>query len=216
MPGQNNDFTGKALSANKINLIFVWFYILLLSASTALIVFLADSYRKDASFLIKAEARLKEKKEQYNNLDQLLKKYAKEKKEFEKHLFSDRDIATFLNEISAFAKEANVEITNIKSTRKTEVPSESEKLLKEKAAKKGERGEQEEEPGLLMFPMDISVEGNFHALLSFLAKIEDYRQLLTMSNFKMNLSTKGYPLLETSFLLRLYSINKTSISEKDN
>jgi len=155
----------------------------------------------------KREAYLSNLEEDVKNLKKIIGEYEEEKARFAKLLFSDRDIATFLEEFGGFANRANIKIVDmkvqsfegVKPEEKTE--GVSLRLKKAESKKKEEKGS-----SLYSLPIKVIVEGNFSAIVDFLLSLEKYRQLLTISN--VSIRNKLYPKLSCSFLLRLYSLKE--------
>lgn len=141
------------------------------------------------------------------NLKELLKGYKEEKEKLQALLFSDRDIATFLDQIGNFAKKARLKIVDMRAQRitKVEPPEEVSRGLppikSDFAQKKEEKG-----PILTFMPINMNIEGRFEWLIDFLFSLEEYRQLLTLSNVEITRSS--YPLINCKFTLRLYSLRE--------
>ena len=145
------------------------------------------------------------------NLKKLLQGYKGEREQFSQMLFSDRDIATFLEEFGKFAKEAKVKITDMKVQRFQNV--------KPVIQIKGDSGEgaptrKKQQEGLSLFsmPIKVVVQGSFEHIVDFLLFLEKYRQLLTLSN--VSIKRRRYPLLECVFTLRLYSLKRVEEMKK--
>ncbi len=154
-----------------------------------------------------------ELKQQAQNLNELLRHYKEERERFEKVLFTQEDIATFLQELGEFAKESKVKIVDMKAQKFENVkpPEELKGTVKAKPDPAKKNKEQEAGPTLSSMPIKLSVEGSFVRIVGFLLSLEKYRQLLTVSN--LELKRANYPLLNCSFTLRLYTLRQ--LEEKD-
>jgi hypothetical protein len=196
----------KPVSAGQIQGISVAISILIIAAG---LLVLGYSYRTFAiarAEHVKLQWALAQRQRTYKNLETLITKFQEEKQQFEEFLFTDRDVATFLDEFSQFAKESKVEVFRIRAQKQRPVPQAEKEETSQAMRRRGK--EQEGEPvGLLMLPMQIGVRGDFLSTVQFLIKLEQYRQLLTVSDVKIEISREGHPLLDIDFLLRLYSIS---------
>jgi Tfp pilus assembly protein PilO len=208
----------KPVSARQIQGISVVVCVLIIIVG---FLFFGYSYRRFAvtrAEYTKLQWTLAQRLRAYKNLETLISKFEEEKQRFETFLFTDRDVATFLDEFSQFAKESKIEIFRIRAQKQRPVPeAETRQKLPATMKRRGQsRQEQEEEPiGLLMLPMQIGIRGDFLSTVQFLIKLEQYRQLLTVSDVKIEISREGYPFLDTNFLLRLYSISSFEIEKKE-
>jgi len=59
---------------------------------------------------------------------------------------------------------------------------------------------------MLAMPIDIKVAGEFEPLVDFLIYLEKHRQLITLSDVEIRV--RRYPLLECSFILKIYSMQE--------
>jgi Tfp pilus assembly protein PilO len=165
----------------------------------------------------KAEKQLRQKKNYISNLEQdmrnlkeIIRKYQEERDRFSKLLFTDRDVATFLEEFGRFAEEAKVKIIDMKVQSFQKVKPEEEFLPTKRPTKKTE--EDKESLYLCSMPIVVNIVGSFEQITHFLFILETYRQLLTISN--INIKTKKYPELTCTFTLRLYSLKKLAELKK--
>ncbi len=147
----------------------------------------------------------------------LLDKYEKEKQEFSKLLFSERDVPAFLDSISKFAALADVHLTNMKTKyfQQVVVPQNTARAL---AGTLGNRyrstNNQQTDPQqdlqrvltLSAMPIDIQVKGEFAALLKFFNQLEAYKQLLSVSAIEIKSNYNDYPTLSCNFTLKIYSL----------
>lgn len=159
------------------------------------------------------QAYLLRLKNDAQNLRQLLRNYKEERERFSRLLFSDRDIATFLEEFGEFAKIAKVRIADMKVRKFQDVKPEGEikggSRFKGDASKKKKK---QEGFSLCSMPIKIVAQGNFEHIVDFLVFLERYRQLLTLSD--LSIRRRKYPLLESFFTLRLYSLKRLEEMEK--
>ena len=169
--------------------------------------FYYQSYSQGQKRFKQKNSRLVALEKDVQNLKELLKGYKVEREKLETLLFSDRDIATFLDEIGGFAKKARVNIVDMRAQRMAVVqpPEEIARSLppvnRDFAQKKEEKG-----PTLTFMPINMNIEGRFEWLIDFLFSLEKYRQLLTLSN--VDIMRSKYPLVNCKFTLRLYSLKQ--------
>ncbi|MCM8823528.1 MAG: hypothetical protein NC822_02520, partial [Candidatus Omnitrophica bacterium] len=69
---------------------------------------IANKVREEENFL-------NDFRDEIKNFEEIIYKLRKEKEEFSQYLFSDKDIASFLEKISSFAKESKVNIINMQT-----------------------------------------------------------------------------------------------------
>ncbi len=156
-------------------------------------------------------SRLRKDKER---LMKTLQHYRTEREKFQRILFTDKDIASFLDKISQLAVQSNVKIVNMrtKKFKKVEPVEEMEGVLaplaKKKISRKRKKKDEEKGPVLSSLAIDMKISGNFDSLVNFLIFLERSRQLLTLSNIEVKVSS--YPTLTASFVLRLYSLKDIS------
>jgi hypothetical protein len=142
-------------------------------------------------------------------LNTLLANYKEEREQLEPLLFSDKDIASFLDKISDFAKTAKIKIVDMKTQRFSAIalPPEIKASVSAKEKEKLAKGAQEKAgPELVFIPINMVIEAPFERIFDFLISLEQYRQLLTLSNVGIRLG--AYPLLNCHFTLRLYSLRQ--------
>lgn len=154
-------------------------------------------------------------KEEIRMIENSLEKFDREKKEFEKYLFQDKDIPAFLDGISKYAVETEVNIVDMKtkSFQQVALPDNlaqsqsklAQKRQENKAAATVDKKELQEMITLAAMPIDMQLEGEFPALMKFLGALEDFPQLLTVSNIKIALTKNEYPILKCDFVLKIYS-----------
>jgi len=147
-------------------------------------------------------------------LKELIKGYKEERKRFEEILFNKQDIAAFLEEVSQFAKKSKIKIVDMKTRRFSEIKVEEEiQGGASPLAQRGVSSSNNKKKGAVLFslPIEVRAEGMFSSIVNFLIFLERSRQLTTVSN--INIKMKNYPLLDCSFVLRLYSLK--NIEEKE-
>ncbi|MDD5449491.1 MAG: hypothetical protein PHO42_02710 [Candidatus Omnitrophica bacterium] len=137
-----------------------------------------------------------------SDLQNLIQRYKNERQQLEEMLFSDKDIATFLDQISLFANNAKVAIKDMQAQQPQAVRPATQ------AGGKASQEAAESGPVLYALPINMTVEAEFEHLMGFLISLEKYRQLLTLSD--VHITRKTYPLLDCKFTLRLYSLKTLS------
>ena len=136
-------------------------------------------------------------------LKESVQRFKQERQRLEALLFTDRDIATFLDQIAGFATKAQIKITDMQTQRVQEVkpPEEIKPTLQAPQQKKETAG-----PQFAALPINMTVEAPFERIVVFLLSLEKSRQLLTLSN--VSIKRGIYPLLACRFTLRLYSLKR--------
>lgn len=189
------------LTLGKIKFISFILSLLFISTFSWLTFLNYRDYSEFSAQVKEKEARVLELERDADNLNLLIADYRREKEEFEKSLFSDRDIATFLEEFSEFANKANTNITDMRVQGMQHVRTERDNT-------KGAEQNEEVDLSLYSIPIRVAAEGNFEHIVNFLIFLESYRQLLTISDVRIG--NRAYPALNCSFLLRLYSLKQLS------
>ncbi|MFC1808441.1 hypothetical protein ACFL0T_08790 [Candidatus Omnitrophota bacterium] len=189
--------------------------------SFTLYIYPSVSKAKESQYkLDRAIAEIEGKQKLEKELKQVIAKYEDDLKVAEELVFSDRDIATFLENFSDFAKDSNTTLMKIRRQQEVVVPSqtEDEKRMahaqnrgtkKEKAQKEMEKAT----PGLLMHPMHVTLNGEYHDLINFLMSLEGYKQLLTINNLRIGIPARKYPVLKADFVIRLYTMKSPESRE---
>ncbi len=153
-----------------------------------------------------------------------LAQYDQEKTEFAKVMFSERDVPAFLDSISQFAAQDNVQIVNMKTQnfQQVIVPKEiSENMMGYRLNSNREANDAairqqniERIMTLSAMPIQIRIKGEFESLLSFFSQLESYKQLLSISRMKIN-SQQDYPILDCDFTVKIYSLmNLKDLSQR--
>lgn len=183
-------------------------FLICLISSLILIILLGFNYQQ----YFQAQKRFKEKnarlltlEKDVQGLKESIERSKQERKRLATLLFTDRDIAAFLDKIAEFDKKAQIKITDMQTQRIQQVTASQQQVqqtrpsLSPAAQKKEEIG-----PQLAALPINMAVEAPFERLVSFLISLEKSRQLLTVSN--VSIKRGAYPLLTCRFTLRLYSL----------
>ena len=184
--------------------------------SIIFIVFIGFSYsryRSEKRQLEQRELDLLQSRKDVQNLEELLRGYKEERERYSKILFSDRDIATFLEEFGEFAKKAKVRIRDMKVQGFREVTLWDEAEKKSLRYKQSSSAKKKENEDIYLRAMliNVAVEGKFKHIMDFLLFLERYRQLLTLSDVRIN--RQKYPVLRCGFKLSLYSLKKLEAIE---
>lgn len=146
-------------------------------------------------------------------------RYEEEKAEFEEALFQEQDIPAFLDDISQMAKEAKVNITDMKTKAFREVrsaaavsTSQTNFQNRKKTNQQMERDRKRRVEKILTLaamPINVKMEGEFQALLNFFNTMEDFEQLVTVSNVEI-VAGRDYPDLKCEYTLKIYSLKQLS------
>jgi len=196
------------ISTNSVRFIGILICIVSTLIFLFLIGFSYSRYSNQKGQLKQSQAQLLNAQEDMQNLEELLRGYKQERERFSKLLFSDRDIATFLEEFGDFAKKAQVKIMDMKvqGFREVSLWDEAEKssLRYRQSSYTGKK--ENEGVSLRAMLINVVVQGNFNHIMDFLLFLERYRQLLTLSNVRIQRRT--YPVLECGFNLSLYSLKQ--------
>jgi hypothetical protein len=202
----------RAASSKKANITI--FSAIILTAVLCFFVFVypgAVNARNTSVKLARLEADIKYKTGLSESLSELVSKYRRDLKTAEGMIFTDKDIATFLNNFSDFVTQANMTLISLRKMRVSAVPYEKPAQRPQarnvSATGQAQKDAESELPGLLMQPMQVKLKGEYPELINFLISLEQYKQLLTISNLDISISREGYPMLEAGFTLRLYTMD---------
>ncbi|OPX30939.1 MAG: hypothetical protein B1H08_00210 [Candidatus Omnitrophica bacterium 4484_171] len=143
-----------------------------------------------------------------NNYRDFIIKYRTQKKELEGILFNDRDVSSFLEEISLIARKSHIKISEMKTRKFKKVEPKNSTSGNSYSGNKPSGNKEDKPLFLAAMPIDIRIEGRFSSIVNFLVFLEGYRQLITLSNVEIRI--KKYPLLRCKFTLRLYSLKSGS------
>lgn len=157
-------------------------------------------------------------KKEVGEIERLLNFYRKEKKEFEGYLFQEKDIPGFLDGLSGFAQTAGINIIDMKTNKFQEVKvpdsmKESQSELAKRQQDKLTNGKDKEMSKeqmnrmltLAAMPINFKIQGNYNSLVEFYRHMENFKQLVNISNIEI-VTTPKYPTLECAFTLKLYSL----------
>lgn len=137
-------------------------------------------------------------------LEKSLEDFKNERKKLEALLFTDKDIAAFLEGIAEFARKAQIKITDMQTQRAE--PVKEIQGATGPAALANPQSKPLPGPQLAALPINMTIEAPFTQIVNFLISLEKYRQLLTLSN--ISIERRTYPTLSCKFTLRLYSLKK--------
>jgi Tfp pilus assembly protein PilO len=159
-------------------------------------------------------ARLRDLEKEAQDFQALIQRYKDERERLATILFTEKDIAAFLNKISDFAKDSQVRIITmdaqkmrvVKLVQDKDLDNESVRMSRPFSANKIQ--DRETGPSLVFMPIDLSIEGRFGWIIQFLTSLEKYRQLLTLTNVSIRRQEAAYPLLNCKFVLRLYALEQ--------
>jgi len=172
-----------------------------------------SSYEVRQAFADKLEQK-RELNIEIERMQESIKKYHKEISDVEPFLFDDRDVPAFLDSISQFAAGTQVTVIDMKTRQFQQVvlPREiNESMSPLRKSRYGYMGQEEKEltpEEIITFaamPIQIKIRGAFESLVDFLFELDQYQQLITLSDVEIKL-TKDYPVLECNFLLKIYSL----------
>ena len=145
-------------------------------------------------------------------------RYEQEKAEFEAALFQEQDIPAFLDDISQMAKAAEVSITDMKTKAFREVRSvdvdtaQTRYQERKKTAAQLDRERRQKIDKIITLaamPINMKIEGNFDSLLKFFDTLDEFQQLVTVSNVEIE-SGRDYPTLKCEYTLKIYSLKQLS------
>ena len=158
--------------------------------------------------------KLQKLKIEVAQIDKLMADYDKEKEEFSQYLFSDRNIPSFLDEISKIAADSGVSIVDMKAQSFRQVAVSDDFQAKrygagaDKAPVPTEKEKRDQILTLSAMPIAISLKGQFKNFATFLERIQSNKQLVSIANMSIALGT--YPELSCRFTLNIYSIKTLS------
>lgn len=209
----------KLLAIKRIGLIMIVLTIMVI-ALLGYITF--NQYKASTvaiSELLTQKELLKDRKRDLDQSQTSIERLKKEQEEFNKTLFEEQDVPAFLDGISNSAAKAMVHVLEMKTQQFSEVKVPKDladidrQLSKLKHVNKNEANENvndtklSEKLTLASMPIRIKIDGTFEAIVNFLNSIENYQQLLTVSNVEISSKT-NYPQLTCEFNLRIYSLKK--------
>jgi Tfp pilus assembly protein PilO len=148
-------------------------------------------------------------------IERLMSFYRKEKAEFQKYLFQEKDIPGFLDGLSGFAQNAGINIVDMKTSKFQEVrvPKELEEGQSELARRNLNKNPDEltkEEMSRMLtlaaMPINIKINGPYESIVNFYRHLEGFKQLISISNIDIAAVNNAYPALQCDFTLKIYSL----------
>ncbi len=203
------------MTRSKINKIVIF------CVCAFIVMLLVQSFNKHLDYT-EVEQKWTAKKDQLAKVEaniaefkQYIEQYETEKEEFDKYLFSEQDIPSFLDEISAYAGSTEVKIIDMKTQRFKAVTTakgvstpQAFIAKKRKARKTREKFKSQSDVKRILtlaaMPIKIKVEGTFSSFMEFFNYLDEFKQLITISNIEMA-SGREYPSLKCDFTLKIYS-----------
>lgn len=171
-----------------------------------------NAMRKVKAEWLAKEKQREELKAEIAQVEAVLAEIETEQEDFAKYLFEERDIPSFLDKISQFAKDSLVSIVDMQTKRFYEVIVPPEVVQQASGKKQTEADlaqlremRKQNILTLAAMPIQIKVEGSFSALAEFLAKLQEYEQLINISSVEIE-TQREYPRLSCNFTLRIYSL----------
>ncbi len=162
----------------------------------------------------KSRELLKTKKE-VEDIEHLLSFYKKEKKEFQNYLFAEKDIPAFLDGLSNFAQNSGINIIDMKTNKfqEVKVPDSMKDSQSELANRRMEKGDDKRTKDqmdrmltLAAMPINFKIQGPYTSIVEFQRHLENFKQLLSVSNIEIASTASKYPALECAFTLKIYSL----------
>ncbi len=163
-------------------------------------------------------------KNDVEEIQRLMNFYKKEKSEFQKYLFQEKDIPGFLDGLSGFAQSAGINIIDMKTSKfqEVKVPEEIEEgqseLVRRKLNKSSDELTKEEMERMLTLaamPINIQINGPYESIVNFYRHLESFKQLISIGNIEIATANNAYPVLQCDFTLKIYSL-KTLEELKEN
>ncbi|MCB9771849.1 MAG: type 4a pilus biogenesis protein PilO [Candidatus Omnitrophica bacterium] len=150
-------------------------------------------------------------------IERLLSFYKKEKSEFQKYLFQEKDIPGFLDGLSGFAQSAGINIVDMKTNKFQEVrlPDAMKESQSELARKKLDangnptelsKDEMNQMLTLAAMPINIKIKGPYESIVNFYRHLENFKQLISIGNIDIATANNAYPALQCDFTLKIYSL----------
>jgi len=198
------------MSAQKIRNTFLLFCSLITLAFAGAVIFNYAQLEKQQEALAAKQAEIERLTRRVNEQQTYIEKFNAEKKDFEQYLFKEKDVPAFLEGISAFAQQTGINVLDMKAERFREValtkkPATTAPAKKVKTAKT----DPGEEITLAAMPIAFNVEGTFPSLVRFLNRLESFKQLLSISDIRIQ-KKNNYPTLQCNFKLKIYSFKTIS------
>ncbi len=175
-----------------------------------------NDYDKASDGFEQKKADLNVKKIEIETLKKALEKFKAEKEEFSKLLFNERDVPAFLDQISQYAKEAEIKIVDMKTQQFYEVQVNKEvaqearverRLANQIEAQKKSDALRSAQT-LSAMPIQIRVKGSYASFVGFLDHLQEYKQLINIANVEIKAGNE-YPVLDCEFVIRIYTLKTT-------
>jgi len=150
-------------------------------------------------------------------IERLMSFYRKEKTEFQRYLFQEKDIPGFLDGLSGFALSAGINIVDMKTSKfqAVKVPEALEDSQSELARRKMNQSLNEQQLTkdemsrmltLAAMPITIKINGPYESLVNFYRHLEGFKQLISIGNIDIAAVNNAYPTLQCDFTLKIYSL----------
>jgi Tfp pilus assembly protein PilO len=148
-------------------------------------------------------------------IERLMAFYNKEKAEFQRYLFQEKDIPGFLDGLSGFAQSAGINIVDMKTSKfqAVKVPESIEEGQSELVRRKLNQSVNEltkEEMGRMLtlaaMPITIKINGPYQSIVNFYRHLEGFKQLISIGNIDIATANNAYPVLQCDFTLKIYSL----------
>lgn len=209
------------LGLNKTHLLFMAIAVIALIGLGVLALQSYTAAAEAMSTLTTKKDRLVQLKKELDETKQSIDTLKKEQAEFKGLLFDERDVPAFLDGISASAAKSSVYVMEMQSQQFSEVTVPKHVVDtngKLKRMKASETDEAEVDPNskealeemltLASMPINFKIRGDYQAIVNFMNSIENYRQLLNVSNVEISSGSTNYPFLTCQFTLKIYSLKK--------
>jgi Tfp pilus assembly protein PilO len=173
-----------------------------------------QNYRKVSRTRSANQTNLQNLQKQIKTIQEQLAKYEEEQKDFERYLFKEEDVPAFLEGISRFAEQTGVNIIDMKTKKFRAVETTTDKTAsagnktRGTSTAKGQTSSAQDELKnsltLAAMPISFKITGAFQDVVKFLSHLEDFQQLLTITDIEIA-NIKTYPVLNCQFTLKIYS-----------
>jgi len=211
----------KYFNANKVNFIIMSVFFLVIGIFVIAAAERYYAYKETLQNLRFQKTQLLALQQDLDMTTNSIEQIKKEQERFKEILFEERDVPAFLDGISGSAQKSLVYIMEMKTQQFNQVPvpkSISDSNMRPGQASQGaqnqagynSRDEQAKLSDMLTLasmPIHFKIHGTFNAIVNFLGSIENYRQLLTVSNVEIS-TDQNYPQLICEFTMDIYSLKK--------
>lgn len=155
-------------------------------------------------------------KSEVAEIERLMVFYKKEKSDFQQYLFQEKDIPGFLDGLSGFAQSAGINIVDVKTNKFQEVKipdslQEGTSQMIKNAQNSSDKtplttAELNKMLTLSAMPINIKISGSYESIVNFYRHLENFKQLISISNIEIAALNNAYPLLQCDFTLKIYSL----------